>query len=117
MLSFHLPPPEAAQFPARQGVWKAPASLDATLKIYAETGELNPLGINCLRLMPPTGLIIWRPRTHQGDDRLSSEWKYVPVRRTALFIEVSIYFGTQWVVYEPNDEPLWVQRTISIRAS
>jgi phage tail sheath protein FI len=101
-----------------RGVWKAPAGLEATLVgvpelsvplTDAENGELNPLGINCLRTMPAAGRIIWGSRTLQGDDRLASEWKYVPVRRTALFIEESLYRGTQWVVFEPNDEPLWAQ--------
>ncbi len=108
-----------------RGVWKAPAGLDATLvgvpqlKVSltdAENGELNPLGVNCLRVMPPAGRIIWGSRTLQGDDRLASEWKYIPVRRTALFIEESLYRGTQWVVFEPNDEPLWAQIRLNIGA-
>lgn len=107
------------------GVWKAPAGLDATLQgvpelgvplTDAENGELNPLGINCLRSMPPAGRIIWGSRTLQGDDRLASEWKYIPVRRTALFIEESLYRGTQWVVFEPNDEPLWAQIRLNVGA-
>jgi phage tail sheath protein FI len=108
-----------------RGVWKAPAGLEATLQgvpglsvplTDAENGELNPLGINCLRSMPPAGRIIWGSRTLQGDDRLASEWKYVPVRRTALFIEESLYRGTQWVVFEPNDEPLWAQIRLNVGA-
>ena len=108
-----------------RGVWKAPAGLDATLQgvpelsvplTDAENGELNPLGINCLRSMPPAGRIIWGSRTLQGDDRLASEWKYIPVRRTALFIEESLYRGTQWVVFEPNDEPLWAQIRLNVGA-
>jgi phage tail sheath protein FI len=108
-----------------RGVWKAPAGLDATLQgvpelsvplTDPENGELNPLGINCLRSMPPAGRIIWGSRTLQGDDRLASEWKYVPVRRTALFIEESLYRGTQWVVFEPNDEPLWSQIRLNVSA-
>ncbi|HWQ68347.1 MAG TPA: phage tail sheath C-terminal domain-containing protein [Patescibacteria group bacterium] len=108
-----------------RGVWKAPAGLDATLVgvpqlsvllTDAENGELNPLGINCLRAMPATGRIVWGSRTLQGDDRLASEWKYIPVRRTALFIEESLYRGTQWVVFEPNDEPLWAQIRLNIGA-
>ncbi len=108
-----------------RGVWKAPAGLDATLQgvpelsvplTDPENGELNPLGINCLRSMPPAGRIIWGSRTLQGDDRLASEWKYIPVRRTALFIEESLYRGTQWVVFEPNDEPLWSQIRLNVGA-
>jgi len=82
----------------------------------AENGELNPLGINCLRSMPASGRIIWGARTLQGDDRLASEWKYIPVRRTALFLEESLFRGTQWVVFEPNDEPLWAQIRLNIGA-
>jgi phage tail sheath protein FI len=108
-----------------RGVWKAPAGLEATLVgvpelrvalTDAENGELNPLGVNCLRTMPAAGRIIWGSRTLQGDDRLASEWKYIPVRRTALFIEESLYRGTQWVVFEPNDEPLWAQIRLNVGA-
>ena len=81
-----------------------------------ENGELNPLGVNCLRTMVPAGRVIWGSRTLQGDDRLASEWKYVPVRRTALYIEESLYRGTQWVVFEPNDEPLWAQIRLNVGA-
>ena len=51
-----------------------------------------------------------------GDDHLASEWKYIPVRRTALFIEESLYRGTKWVVFEPNDEPLWAQIRLNVGA-
>jgi len=108
-----------------RGVWKAPAGLQASLVAVpqlsvplndAENGELNPLGINCLRAMPAAGRIIWGSRTLQGDDRIASEWKYIPVRRTALYIEESLYRGTQWVVFEPNDEPLWAQIRLNVGA-
>jgi phage tail sheath protein FI len=114
-----------ARTDTQRGVWKAPAGLDATLVgvpqlsvnlTDAENGELNPLGVNCLRAMPPAGRIVWGSRTRVGDDRLASEWKYIPVRRTALFIEESLYRGTQWVVFEPNDEPLWAQIRLNIGA-
>lgn len=74
----------------QRGVWKASSGLDATLVgvsqlavslTDAENGELNPLAVNCLRAMPAVGLVIWGARTLQGDDRLVSEWKYIPVRR------------------------------------
>jgi len=109
----------------QRGVWKAPAGLEATLSgvqglgvslTDAENGELNPLGVNCLRVMPAAGPVVWGSRTLQGDDRLASEWKYIPVRRTALYIEESLYRGTQWVVFEPNDEPLWSQIRLNIGA-
>ena len=114
-----------ARTDAEQGVWKAPAGLDATLLgvpqlgyslTDAENGELNQLGINCLRSMPGTGRVVWGARTLQGDDRLASEWKYLPVRRLALYIEESLYRGTQWAVFEPNDVPLWTQLRLNIGA-
>ena len=114
-----------ARTDTNRGVWKAPAGLEATLVgvpelavslTDAENGELNPLGINCLRAMPAAGRVIWGARTLQGDDRLASEWKYIPVRRLALFIEESLYRGTKWVVFEPNDEPLWAQIRLNLGA-
>jgi phage tail sheath protein FI len=108
-----------------RGVWKAPAGLDATLngvpelavKLTAEeNGELNPLGVNCLRSMPPGLRVVWGSRTLQGDDRFASEWKYIPIRRLALFIEESLFRGTQWVVFEPNDEPLWASIRLNVGA-
>ncbi len=107
-----------ARTDVQRGVWKAPAGIEATLvgvpklsvpMTNEENGELNPLGINCLRAFPATGRIVWGSRTLRGADQLADEWKYIPVRRTALFIEESLYRGTQWVVFEPNDEPLWAQ--------
>ena len=112
-----------ARTDTQRGIWKAPAGLDATLVgtpqlsvplTDMENGELNPKGINCLRSMPAAGRIIWGARTLQGDDRLSSEWKYIPVRRVALYIEESLYRGTQWAVFEPNDEPLWSQIRLNV---
>jgi phage tail sheath protein FI len=106
-----------------RGVWKAPAGLEATLRgvvgltvtlTEAENGELNPLGINCLRQLPAAGCVVWGARTTVGDDRLASQWKYLPVRRTALFIEESLYRGIQWAVFEPNDEPLWSALRLNI---
>lgn len=107
-----------ARIDAQRGIWKAPAGLEATLTGVtqlsvslsdAENGELNPLGINCLRTMPAAGPIIWGARTLEGNDKLASEWKYISVRRLALYIEETLYRGTHWVVFEPNDEPLWLQ--------
>jgi phage tail sheath protein FI len=114
-----------ARTDTQRGVWKAPAGLDATLVgvpqlevnlTDAENGELNPLGINCLRAFPVSGRVVWGSRTLRGADQLADEWKYIPVRRTALFIEESLYRGTQWVVFEPNDEPLWAQIRLNIGA-
>lgn len=108
-----------------RGVWKAPAGQEANLVGVPalsvsltddENGELNPLGLNCLRSFPVIGRVVWGARTLDGADRLASEWKYIPVRRTALFIEESLYRGTQWVVFEPNDEPLWAQIRLNVGA-
>jgi uncharacterized protein len=114
-----------ARTDANRGVWKAPAGLEATLTgvrelsvklTDGENGQLNPLGVNCLRNFPAIGNVVWGARTLAGADRLASEWKYIPVRRIALFIEESLYRGTQWVVFEPNDEPLWAQIRLNIGA-
>ena len=64
--------------------------------------------------MPGAGPVVWGARTMVGDDRLASQWKYLPVRRLALFIEESLYRGTQWAVFEPNDEPLWSQLRLNL---
>ena len=99
-----------------RGVWKAPAGTEATLSgvqalVYklgdTEQGVLNPIGLNCFRNFPVYGSVLWGARTLVGADAMANQWKYVPVRRVALFLEASLYQGTQWVVFEPNDEPLW----------
>ncbi|GGY10246.1 phage tail sheath family protein [Streptomyces tanashiensis] len=114
-----------ARTDAERGVWKAPAGLDATLPAVTELavpltdgeiGLLNPLAVNCLRLAPGSGHVTWGARTRNGSDRNASEWKYLPVRRTALFIEESLFRGIQWAVFEPNDEPLWAQLRLNIGA-
>ncbi|HYT50006.1 MAG TPA: phage tail sheath C-terminal domain-containing protein, partial [Pyrinomonadaceae bacterium] len=108
-----------------RGVWKAPAGVEATLTgvqglVYKltddENGALNPLGLNCFRNFPIYGNILWGARTLVGADAEGSEWKYVPVRRMALYLEESLYRGTKWVVFEPNDEPLWAQIRLNINA-
>ncbi|CAE6484029.1 hypothetical protein C8R30_105115 [Nitrosomonas nitrosa] len=110
---------------SQRGVWKAPAGIEATLNGVSEltvkltdgeNGQLNPLGVNCLRVFPEIGRVVWGARTLKGADSLASEWKYVPVRRLALFIEESLFRGTQWVVFEPNDEPLWAQIRLNLGA-
>jgi hypothetical protein len=82
----------------------------------AENGALNPLAINCLRTFPVFGTVSWGSRTLVGADAQASEWKYIPVRRLALFLEESLFRGTRWVVFEPNDEPLWAQIRLNIGA-
>ena len=110
---------------ATRGVWKAPAGLDAAINGIAglqvnlsdpENGRLNPLGINSLRFFPTAGQVVWGARTLRGADSIGDEYKYIPVRRLALFIEESLYRGTQWVVFEPNDEPLWAQIRLNLGA-
>jgi phage tail sheath protein FI len=109
---------------ATRGVWKAPAGTDAALRNASlsvqitdlENGGLNPLGINALRNFPIFGNVAWGARTLDGADQQASEWKYIPVRRTALYIEESLYQGLKWVVFEPNDEPLWAQIRLNVGA-
>jgi phage tail sheath protein FI len=112
-----------ARVDADRGVWKAPAGTDARLANVAgldyvltdaETGVLNPLGLNCLRRLPVYGTVSWGARTLDGADAMASEWKYLPVRRLALTIEESVFRGSQWAVFEPNDEPLWAQLRLSL---
>jgi phage tail sheath protein FI len=114
-----------ARTDVQRGVWKAPAGIDASLNGVQdlqvnlndlENGQLNPLGINCLRSMGVNGRIVWGARTLRGADESADEYKYLPVRRLALFLEESLYRGTQWVVFEPNDEPLWAQVRLNVGA-
>jgi len=113
-----------ARTDASRGVWKAPAGTEADLRGLAglevkltdlENGVLNKLGVNCARIFP-TGFVSWGARTMDGADDFGSEWKYVPIRRLALMIEESLFRGTQWVVFEPNDEPLWAKIRLNIGA-
>jgi phage tail sheath protein FI len=108
-----------------RGVWKAPAGTEASLtgvqKLeYAltdpENGVLNPLAINCMRVFPIYGPVCWGARTLMGADQLEDDYKYIPIRRLALYIEESLYRGTQWVVFEPNDTPLWAQIRLNVGA-
>ncbi|WP_369148402.1 phage tail sheath C-terminal domain-containing protein [Streptomyces sp. R44] len=114
-----------ARTDVQRGVWKAPAGTDASLggvtapaipMTDLENGRLNQLGVNCLRSFPVVGPVVWGARTLRGADRLADEWKYLPVRRLALFIEESLFRGTQWVVFEPNDEPLWASIRLNVGA-
>lgn len=114
-----------ARTDTQRGVWKTPAGLDASVNgtaalevnlTDAENGILNPLGVNCLRTFAAAGRVVWGGRTLRGADQLADEYKYIAVRRTALFLEESLYRGTQWVVFEPNDEPLWAQIRLNVGA-
>jgi phage tail sheath protein FI len=106
-------------------VWKAPAGTDASLRGVTgvadpltdnENGVLNPSAVNCIRSFPVYGTILWGARTLRGNNQIGSEWKYIPVRRTALFIEETLYRALKWVVFEPNDEPLWSQIRLNVGA-
>ena len=97
-----------------RGVWKAPAGVEATVRGMAgleftiedgDQDQLNPEGVNCLRKLPSYGAVVWGTRTLST--KANPEWRYVPVRRTAIYIESSIYNGIQWAVFEPNDHRLW----------
>jgi len=114
-----------ARIDGDRGVWKAPAGTEARLRNVpeldylltdGENGLLNPEGINCLRNFPIMGNINWGARTLDGADVIASQWKYIPVRRLALYIEESLYRGLQWTVFEPNDEPLWAQIRLNVGA-
>lgn len=111
-----------ARTDAQRGVWKAPAGIEAGLAgaadpeytvTEAENEELNRSGVNCLRNFPGRGTVVWGARTTVGADHLASDWKYVSVRRLALYVRQSLYRGTEWIVLEPNDETLWatIRRT------
>jgi phage tail sheath protein FI len=100
-----------------RGVWKAPAGAESDLRgasipiqlTNRDNDELNKLGINALRTFPQIGNVAWGARTLAGSDQDASEWKYVPVRRLALYLEESLYRGLKWAVFEPNDDLLWAQ--------
>jgi len=113
-----------ARIDGERGVWKAPAGTEADLRGVVgierrfsdpENGILNPKAINTIRVFP-NGIVNWGARTMDGDDQFQSEYKYMPIRRTALFIEESLYRGLKWVVFEPNDEPLWAQIRLNVGA-
>jgi hypothetical protein len=113
-----------ARTDANRGVWKAPAGIEADIRNVSglevkltdrENGVLNKKGVNCLRLFP-SGIVNWGARTLFGDDDFGNEWKYIPIRRLALMIEESLFRGTKWVVFEPNDEPLWAKIRLNLGA-
>ncbi|MHA2366721.1 MAG: phage tail sheath C-terminal domain-containing protein [Candidatus Hodarchaeales archaeon] len=112
-----------AKIDTQRGVWKAPAGLEAAVAgvdalgfklTDDENGQLNTEGVNCLRAFP-SGIVCWGARTVAGEDD-THPWKYISVRRLALFIEETLYRNTQWVVFEPNDEPLWAKIRAQVHA-
>lgn len=112
-----------ARIDSTRGVWKAPAGTEANLSgavgLVTETTDaqqdfLNPIGVNVIRSFPASGIVIWGSRTLAT---LSNpEYRYVPVRRTAIFLEQSIYNGIQYAVFEPNDFGLWASLRLNIGA-
>lgn len=101
-----------------RGVWKAPANevvqniggLERNVS-KAEQSILNPIGVNCIRPFGTRGVRVWGARTLSSN----TDWRYINVRRLFNMVETAIMDGTQWVVFEPNDEKLWsgVDRTVS----
>jgi phage tail sheath protein FI len=115
-----------ARTDGERGVWKAPAGMAAGLSGILGTvfptddsvsGTLNPQGLNVLRTFPSTGLVIWGARTLAGSDNAASaDFKYVPVRRLTDYLSASLYEGTQFAVFEPNDPVLWGQLRLAVGA-
>jgi len=133
--SLNLPPSGAvagvmARTDTARGIWKAPAGLEAGIVGITGlanptgappvddnlSGQLNPHGINVLRSFPAAGPVVWGARTLRGDDSLSSEFKYIPVRRLTDYLASSLYLGTQFAVFEPNDPTLWGQLRLAVGA-
>jgi hypothetical protein len=112
-----------AQIDARRGVWKAPAGLEAALVgavgmtadiTDQQQGILNlpPKSICVIRKLQGSGIVLWGTRTMSSD----SEYKYIPIRRTAIMLRKSIYAGIQWAVFEGNDERLWSSLRLNIES-
>jgi phage tail sheath protein FI len=108
-----------AKTDAQRGVWKVPAGTGVALAggvglavnlTDVQQGNLNPININVIRQFAASGIVIWGARTLTSDP----EWTYIPVRRMAIFLRVSIYRGIQWAVFEPNDEDLWSSLRLNI---
>ncbi|HEX2086383.1 MAG TPA: phage tail sheath C-terminal domain-containing protein [Solirubrobacteraceae bacterium] len=108
-----------ARTDANRGVWKAPAGTEAGLGgavglavelSDVEHGTLNSGGVNVIRRFPTAGIVSFGARTITNDP----QWTYVPVRRTAIMLRVSVYHGIQWAVFEPNDETLWSQLRLNV---
>jgi phage tail sheath protein FI len=106
-----------------RGVWKAPAGVETNVTgavgltrqlTDAEQDTLNPIGVNALRFFPASGIVLWGARTLAT--RADPEYRYIPIRRVAIFLEQSIYNGIQWAVFEPNDEDLWASLRLNIGA-
>ncbi|HEY4364600.1 MAG TPA: phage tail sheath C-terminal domain-containing protein [Bryobacteraceae bacterium] len=111
-----------------RGVWKAPAGLATTLldttgvvtpgglMTDSRQGVLNSIGVNCIRSFPGAGTVVFGARTLVSANPAFQQWKYVPVRRMALFLEQTLKTNLTWVIFEPNDDPLWVSIRTSIES-
>jgi phage tail sheath protein FI len=108
-----------ARTDGRVGVWKAPAGTNTALGgavgltanlTDVQQGDLNPINVNVIRQFAGAGIVLWGARTITADP----EWTYIPVRRMAIFLRLSIYRGIQWAVFEPNDEDLWASLRLNI---
>jgi uncharacterized protein len=106
-----------------RGLWKAPAGVEATIAgtvglasaiNTADAASLRDAGVNPIRQFPGTGIVPWGARLFAGATRDEPEWRYVNIRRLRIYLEHTIDEGTQWVVFEPNDEPLWASVRQSI---
>ncbi len=107
-----------ARIDGSRGVWKAPAGLEGDIRGVLgarvpmsdeQNGLINPEAINAVRVFPG-GVVSWGARTLDGfDNSGNTDYRYVPVRRFALFIEESLVRGLRFAIFEPNDEPLWAQ--------
>ncbi|MCV9961739.1 phage tail sheath family protein [Pararhizobium sp. BT-229] len=107
-----------ARTDVERGVFKAPANetVRGAVKLRIDINDqaqevLNPRGVNAIRSFPGRGIRVWGARTLSANGL----WKYVSVRRLFIFLERSIYEGTQWVVFEPNDDRLWARVTDTLR--
>jgi len=110
-----------AKTDTKRGVWKSPAGTEVSLGgsvglavnfTDVQHGNLNPINVNVIRQFAASGIVLWGARTITADP----EWTYIPVRRMAILLRVSIYRGIQWAVFEPNDEELWSQLRLNIGA-
>jgi Phage tail sheath protein FI len=114
-----------ARIDAQSGPWAAPAGTEAVLAgVYGpsivvsdeEHGILNPLGLNVIRQFPIYGTVNFGSRTVDGSNAMASEWKYIPVRRTASYILRSLSDALRWAVQRPNGEQLWSELRMNVTA-
>jgi len=112
-----------ARIDGSRGVWKSPAGFDSGVVAITGltrttddnvSGQLNPKGVNVIRIFPGIGTLVWGARTLKGDDAAASEHKYVAVRRVTDFIASSLYRGTAFAVFQPNGPDLWAELRIAV---